>query len=249
MILPRHYSLALWAVRSPPPPATIRLQDSVYQYVTHRLIVTMLHNIGSWGLLTRRKFECFSHFEIEPINPIRGDKPSSEANGTRASQEIPRILWNPTVHCRVHRSPPLVPIMSKMNPLHNLLPYLFKIHFNIILTSVSNSPKRSISNKFSHQASLCISFLSSVCRIYIYIYKLWKYFLWSLLSGTSFFLPLSSKYYLNALFSNTLNVCSCLNVRNQVSHPHTTREQAKGIWESESIEGIWSSQGWNAEGF
>jgi hypothetical protein len=41
-----------------------------------------------------------------------------------ASHEILHLLWNPKIHYYVHKSPPLILILSQMSPVHTFPPCL-----------------------------------------------------------------------------------------------------------------------------
>ena len=77
--------------------------------------------------------------------------PSWEANWFAASQEIPHIWRNPTVHYRTHNRPPPVSILGQPNPVHIPTSHLLEIHPKIIHPSTPRSPQWSPSLRFPHQ--------------------------------------------------------------------------------------------------
>ena len=71
--------------------------------------------------------------------------PFWETNRFSASQEIPRILWNPKVHYHLHKCPPPVPILIQINPVHTTTTHFLNI------PSMPGSHKWSLSLRFLHQ--------------------------------------------------------------------------------------------------
>ena len=62
--------------------------------------------------------------------------PSWEANWFAASQESPRILWNPKVHYRTHKRPPPDPSLRQPNPVHIPTSYnLYELAFSSYISA------------------------------------------------------------------------------------------------------------------
>jgi hypothetical protein len=78
--------------------------------------------------------------------------PSGGASNSAATQEFPRISWNPKVHYRVHKNPPL----SQINSIHTIPSYLSKIRFNIVQPPTPWSSQWSLSFGITHQYPICI---------------------------------------------------------------------------------------------
>jgi hypothetical protein len=130
------------------------------------------------------------------------------------------------------------------NPIHTIPSYLSKIHFDIVHPPTSWSSQWSLSFWLSNQYSICTPLHPYSCYMARPSHPSWldySHYTWRRVQVTKLLImqfsptsclrpPVSSSLFgpnilLNTLFSNTLSLCSSLNVRDQVSHPHTTTEK------------------------
>jgi hypothetical protein len=115
-----------------------------------------------------------------------------------------------------------------MIPFHTSKPHFIQIHFNIILPS---TPKSSVVSTLQVlQPQFFVHFSSPpirvTCPAYLILIILGEEYEPCRSSSCSFLQPpvtsspLSLSILLSTLSTNNLNLCSSLNVRNQVSHPY-----------------------------
>jgi hypothetical protein len=100
---------------------------------------------------------------------------SWEAASCAATQEVPRILWNPKVHYRVHKSPPPVAILGQVNLVHTTPFYFSKINFNIVHLHTICSSSWSLYFWLSHQYPICIPLLPHSCYTHCPSHPPWLY--------------------------------------------------------------------------
>jgi hypothetical protein len=135
----------------------------------------------------------------------------------------------------VHRRLSLDHILHQTVAVHILKFHFLNVHFNIILSSMPRCPKLSHSFRISGNCFVFISHISCMLRVH-QSYPLWsgkcnnKWELYSLRSSSLWNIfhshincsLLGANILFNSVFSDILNLCYSLKVRDNISHPYVT---------------------------
>jgi hypothetical protein len=97
-----------------------------------------------WGLLSHSGPQTCLYYLLTYLLTPRCRILFEKLIVTQFVKKYPAFLWNPKVHYRVHTSPPLDPILSRLNPVRPIDPYLPKVHLNVILLPTPRSSQRSL---------------------------------------------------------------------------------------------------------
>ena len=104
----------------------------------------------------------FTHPPGSPVKkpPLPPRKSTWQGSSFSACHEMPHFSFNPNFHYRIHKNPPLLPILSQINPSNPSQSYFLNLNFKIILWPMPGSSDWPLSLGFLHQNPLC--FLRSV---------------------------------------------------------------------------------------
>jgi hypothetical protein len=151
--------------------------------------------------------------------------PCWEATGCVATQELPSILWNLKVHYHACKSPPLVPVLIQINPVHTTGSYLSTTHLHLGL------PSGLFPSGFPTNILYAFLFSSSIRATYpahlslhdlIILVILGEEYKLQSSSLCSFLQPILSLHLSLVQIFSSVPCSQTPYVRDQVSHPYRT---------------------------